>query len=50
MEKQEKVLILRIDEELKKNFKIKSDKEHMKMAARIKFLMHKDIDGKLIIK
>lgn len=50
MNKQEKILILRIDEELKSQFKEKADKEHMKVAARIKYLMHKDIAGKLIIK
>jgi len=50
MDTQEKVLILRINEEFKKEFKEKCDKEHMKVATRIKYLMHKDVENKLFIK
>lgn len=50
MDRQNKKLVLRINEDFKNKFQIKSDNEHMKMATRIKYLMQKDIDGKLIIK
>ena len=46
---QNKKLILRIDEELKQLFQEKCDKERMKVASRLKYLMQKDIEAKLTI-
>lgn len=49
MDKQDKRLILRIDEELKNKFKEKSDKNHMTISSRLKYLMQKDTEDKIII-
>jgi hypothetical protein len=50
MKKQEKVIILRIDEELKIRFNKKAEDNYMTLSARIKYLMKMDIEDKLIIK
>lgn len=47
MDKQNERIILRIDGVLKKKFKEKCDKEHMLLSTRLKFLIQKDIEGKL---
>lgn len=49
MKKQEKTLIMRIDEDLKTKFIKKAEDNYMTLSARIKYLMKMDIDGKLII-
>lgn len=50
MEKQDKRILLNIDEKLKSDFTKKCDDTHMKISARIKYLIKLDIDGKLLIK
>ena len=50
MKKQDKQILLKIDEELKNHFIKKCDDNHMKMSARIKYLIKLDVDNKLIIK
>lgn len=49
MDKQNKRIIIRIDDELKNKFKIKCDDNHMNISNRIKYLMKLDIEGKLKI-
>ena len=50
MKKQEKTLIMRIDEELKNSFNKKAEDNYMTLSARIKYLMKMDIENKIIIK
>ena len=50
MKKQEKVLIIRIDEGLKTKFNEKAEANYMTLSARIKYLMKMDVEWKLIIK
>jgi hypothetical protein len=50
MKKQDKRILLNIDEELKKVFTKKCDDNHMKISARIKYLIRLDVEGKIIIK
>jgi hypothetical protein len=50
MKKQDKRILLNIDEELKTKFTKKCDDNHMKISARIKYLISLDINDKLIIK
>lgn len=50
MKKQEKTLIMRIDEDLKTKFNQKAEDNYMTLSARIKYLMKMDIEGKLMIK
>jgi len=50
MKKQEKVLVMRIDEDLKTKFKQKASDNYMTLSARIKYLMKMDIEGKLTIR
>ena len=50
MKKQEKVLIMRIDEELKTSFNKKAEDNYMTLSARIKYLMKMDIENLLTIK
>lgn len=50
MNTQNKVINIRIDDNLKKEFKLKCENNHMKMSNRIKYLMKLDVDGKLKIK
>ncbi len=50
MKKQEKVLIMRLEEDLKSKFNQKAEANYMTLSARIRYLMKMDIDGKLIIK
>ena len=50
MKKQEKTLILRIDEDLKTKFNQKAEASYMTLSARIKYLMKMDIDDKIKIK
>jgi antitoxin component of RelBE/YafQ-DinJ toxin-antitoxin module len=50
MKKQNKQILLKIDEELKNNFIKKCDENHMKISTRIKYLIKLDVDGKLTIK
>jgi hypothetical protein len=50
MKKQEKTLIMRIDEDLKAKFNQKAENNYMTLSARIKYLMKMDIEGKIIIK
>lgn len=50
MKKQDKRILLNIDEELKTLFTKKCDENHMKISARIKYLIKMDIDNKIIIK
>lgn len=47
MKNQDKVIVIRIDNDLKKAFKSKCDKEYLKMSGRIKFLILKDSDNKV---
>jgi hypothetical protein len=49
MKKQEKVLTMRIDEELKSKFNQKAEDNYMTLSARIKYLMKMDIEGKLTV-
>ena len=49
MNKQENVILLRIDNELKNKFKLKCDKEYQTLSARIKYLINKDIENKIKI-
>jgi hypothetical protein len=50
MEKQDKRILLNIDEKLKTDFTKKCDDNYMKISARIKYLIRLDIEGKLVIK
>ena len=50
MKKQEKTLIMRIDEELKTKFNQKAEDNYMTLSARIKYLMKMDVENKLILK
>lgn len=50
MKKQEKTLIMRIDEDLKTRFNKKAEDNYMTLSARIKYLMKMDIEGNLTIK
>lgn len=50
MKKQEKTLIMRIDEDLKSKFNKKAEDNYMTLSARIKYLMKMDISDKLTIK
>ena len=50
MKKQEKTLIMRIDEDLKNRFNQKAEDNYMTLSARIKYLMKMDIEGKITIK
>lgn len=50
MKKQEKTLIMRIDEDLKSKFNQKAEANYMTLSARIKYLMKMDVEDKLIIK
>jgi len=50
MKKQEKTLIMRIDEELKSKFSQKAEDNYMTLSARIKYLMKMDVEGKIEIK
>jgi hypothetical protein len=50
MKKQEKKIIMRIDEELKTKFNQKAEDNYMTLSARIKYLMKMDIEGKIFIK
>jgi hypothetical protein len=50
MKKQDKRILLNIDEELKTLFTKKCDENHMKISGRIKYLIKMDIDNKIIIK
>lgn len=50
MKKQDKRILLNIDEQLKTEFTKKCDDTHMKISARIKYLIKLDIDNKIIIK
>jgi hypothetical protein len=50
MKKQEKVLTMRVDEELKTKFNQKAEDNYMTLSARIKYLMKMDIEGNIIIK
>lgn len=50
MKKQEKVLTMRVDEELKTKFNKKAEDNYMTLSARIKYLMKMDIEGNIIIK
>lgn len=50
MKKQDKQILLNIDDDLKKEFIKTCDRNHMKMATRIKYLIKLDVDDKIIIK
>jgi hypothetical protein len=50
MKKQDKRILLNIDEELKTLFTKKCDDMHMKISARIKYLIKLDVKNKIIIK
>jgi hypothetical protein len=50
MKKQDKRILLNIDNELKSEFVKKCDNNHMKISTRIKYLIKLDIDDKIIIK
>lgn len=50
MEKQNKRILLNIDNNLKENFLKKCNENHMKMSARIKYLILLDINNKILIK
>jgi hypothetical protein len=50
MDKQNKRIILRVDNELKELFTKKANDNHMKISARIKYLMKMDVQDKLKIK
>ena len=49
MKKQEKTLVIRINEDLKNEFNKKSEENAMTLSSRIKYLMKLDIDNKLKI-
>jgi hypothetical protein len=49
MDKQEKRIIIRIDELTKTNFNKLCDKKHITLSGRIKYLIQMDIDNKIII-
>jgi hypothetical protein len=49
MKKQEKTLIMRIDEDLKTRFNKKAEDNYMTLSARIKYLMKMDIENKLTV-
>jgi len=49
MKKQEKMIVIRIDEDLKNSFNKKAEINCMTLSARMKYLMKMDVDGKLII-
>jgi predicted HicB family RNase H-like nuclease len=49
MKKQEKTIVIRINEELKDKFNKKAESNAMSLSARIKYLMKLDIDNKLKI-
>lgn len=49
MDKQEKRIIIRIDDETKKEFTKICDDNHMTLSARIKYLLKMDINGRLKI-
>ena len=49
MKKQEKIVILRISEELKAKFNVRAESQAMTLSARIKYLMTLDINNKLKI-
>ena len=49
MDKQEKRIIIRIDDITKKEFSGICDDNHMTLSARIKYLIKMDIKGKIII-
>ena len=50
MKKQEKTIVIRIDEDLKSNFNKKAESNYMTLSARIKYLMKMDIENKIIVK
>ena len=50
MEKQDKRILLNIDEQLKTLFTKKCDDNHMKISARIKYLIRLDIDNRIEVK
>ena len=50
MKKQEKTLIMRLEEDLKNKFNQKASDNHMTLSARIRYLMKMDVDDKLTIK
>jgi antitoxin component of RelBE/YafQ-DinJ toxin-antitoxin module len=50
MKKEIKILTVRVDEDLKKDFNDKAKDNQMTLSGRIKYLMKMDIDGKLSIK
>jgi antitoxin component of RelBE/YafQ-DinJ toxin-antitoxin module len=50
MKKQEKIITIRINAELKNKFNQKAENNSMTLSARIKFLMMMDIENKILIK
>lgn len=50
MNKQTKVVIIKIDDDLKQKFMSHASDKQMTLSARIKYLMKMDIEGKLHIK
>lgn len=50
MKKQEKKLLIRIDEDLKIKFNEKAEDKNMTLSGRIKYLMKMDVENKLTIK
>ena len=50
MKKQERNIVIRIDQDLKNKFIDKASNNQMKISTRIKYLMKMDIDNKIIIK
>jgi hypothetical protein len=49
MKKQEKVIVIRIESDLKEKFNKKAEDNMMALSARIKYLMKLDVDNKLKI-
>jgi antitoxin component of RelBE/YafQ-DinJ toxin-antitoxin module len=49
MKNQTNTIIVRINDELKNSFKLRCDKEYLKMSSRIKYLIQKDCENKLKI-
>ncbi len=49
MDKQEKRIIIRIDDKTKNEFSEICNNNHMTLSSRIKYLIKMDIDGKLKI-
>lgn len=47
MEKQNKRILLNIDDKLKNQFLKKCEENHMKISARIKFLIKMDVNNKI---